>query len=110
MEPLQQGEELTISYLDMVTNTVTRHQRQEYLATHFMFQCQCPLCSMSPDQVEQDDQIREQVKTLTLSLKNDKTANPADQIKVISEIQTLMTKTSYPPSTKWPFYLSLARF
>ena len=86
MEKVEQGEELTISYLDMVTATVTRQQRQEYLATHFMFHCQCSLCSMSPDQVQLDDQTRDRVKTLTLSLKNDKTSNPADQISVLHEI------------------------
>ena len=37
MKQLEPGEELTISYLDLVNNSATRQERQEYLYKHFRY-------------------------------------------------------------------------
>ena len=43
---VEAGEELTICYLDMVTNVSSREERRDYLERHFGFLCNCPLCSL----------------------------------------------------------------
>ena len=52
------GEELTICYLDMVTNVSSREERRDYLERHFGFQCDCPLCSLTGEELRADDEIR----------------------------------------------------
>ena len=52
------GEELTICYLDMVTNVSSREERRDYLERHFGFQCDCPLCSLEGEELRADDEIR----------------------------------------------------
>ena len=58
------GEELTICYLDMVTNVCSREERRDHLERHFGFQCACPLCRLAGEELSRDDQIRIKVVIL----------------------------------------------
>lgn len=61
MKRLEVGEELTISYVDMITHAATKMERREYLEKHFGFPCDCALCSLTGQKLEIDDKIREKV-------------------------------------------------
>ncbi|KAI8825408.1 hypothetical protein BJ741DRAFT_632472, partial [Chytriomyces cf. hyalinus JEL632] len=41
---IQCGEEVTISYIDLVANVELAEDRQRYLEEHFLFYCQCEWC------------------------------------------------------------------
>ena len=62
MEDIEAGTELTITYLDMLSNQADREARQEYLSKHFYFLCKCRLCNLTGSQLDQDDTRRRQVK------------------------------------------------
>ena len=61
MKSVEANTELTISYVDMISNASTRHERQEYLEKHFGFLCDCSLCRVSGEQLVHDNQIRAKV-------------------------------------------------
>ena len=58
------GEELTICYLDMVTNVCSREERRDHLERHFGFHCDCPLCRLAGEELRRDDLIRLKVVIL----------------------------------------------
>jgi len=41
LEPIQEGEEITISYID---ETMSKEKRKELLSTHYLFDCKCAKC------------------------------------------------------------------
>ncbi|KAI8820610.1 hypothetical protein BJ741DRAFT_638095 [Chytriomyces cf. hyalinus JEL632] len=45
---IQCGEEVTISYIDLVANVELAEDRQRYLEEHFLFYCQCEWCHAQP--------------------------------------------------------------
>ena len=61
MKSVEANTELTISYVDMISNASTRHERQEYLEKHFGFLCDCSLCQVSGEQLVHDNHIRAKV-------------------------------------------------
>ena len=68
MRQVEAGEELTISYVDMITSAATRSERREYLERHFGFLCDCSLCSLTGQKLELDDKVREKVTQILLKL------------------------------------------
>jgi hypothetical protein len=51
LRPVQQGEELTLSYLKGGVSS----ERQQELKEHFMFTCSCEVCSLPADQLKASD-------------------------------------------------------
>ncbi|KAH8861775.1 SET and MYND domain-containing protein 5 [Schistosoma japonicum] len=43
---IQEGEEVTISYLDDCLQSRSRHTRRKYLSSNYLFWCDCPKCEM----------------------------------------------------------------
>lgn len=46
LTPIQEGEEVTISYLDHCLQSRGRHTRRKYLSSNYLFWCDCPKCEM----------------------------------------------------------------
>ncbi|EDW51593.1 SET and MYND domain-containing protein 5 [Drosophila sechellia] len=56
--PIQQGEEICISYLDECMLERSRHSRHKVLRENYVFICQCPKCraqASDPDETSEDD-------------------------------------------------------
>lgn len=58
LAPIQQGEEICISYLDECMLERSRHSRHKVLRENYVFICQCPKCraqASDPDETSEDD-------------------------------------------------------
>ncbi|OBT86392.1 hypothetical protein VE02_05288 [Pseudogymnoascus sp. 03VT05] len=58
---IENGEEITIFYLGVLNN---RKTRQEALRSKFRFTCMCRLCSLPPDQSQENDRKLSEILTL----------------------------------------------
>ncbi|XP_017057223.1 SET and MYND domain-containing protein 5 [Drosophila ficusphila] len=59
LTPIQQGDEICISYLDECMLERSRHSRHKVLRENYIFVCQCPKCraqASDPDETSDDDE------------------------------------------------------
>ena len=101
---LDVGSELTISYLDILTKTPGRRDRQSYLKHHFYFICSCVLCSLTGSQLEEDDKVRMEAKDSVSQLKESKSIETS--ISQLEKLYKCFSAVPYSPSTQWGFYAS----
>ena len=105
--PCPLGTELTISYLDLLTQIPTKQGRQDYLSHHFHFTCHCLLCSLTGDQLKEDDQIRLDAKSVADQLKEEESMkNPGTSLSLLKTIYHCFSAAPFPPATQWVFYAS----
>lgn len=103
---LQIGTELTISYLDLLTQVPTKQGRQTYLSHHFHFTCSCILCSLTGTQLEEDDKVRLEAKYLADQVKEENMKNPETSLTLLNKIYNCFSSVPFPPATQWVFYAS----
>ena len=101
---LDVGSELTISYLDILTKTPGKQDRQTYLKHHFYFICNCVLCSLTGSQLEEDDKVRMEAKDSVSQLKESKSIETS--ISQLEKLYKCFSAVPYSPSTQWGFYAS----
>ena len=61
MEPIQAGEEITISY---IRTFCSRNFRQELLQEKFGFVCGCSVCGLTGERLQEDDRLRQEIDRL----------------------------------------------
>ena len=69
---------------------------------------QCHLCSLTGTSLEEDDNIRKEVKHLVdkFTELNGQNDNDTESANILEDIFRCFARASFPASTKWVFYVS----
>lgn len=93
MRDIQQGEDISIEYIPQLI-TLPSKERKDKLKSTFGFDCACSLCSSAPENIQQSDRRRRQLK---LSSRNLFGAgfNRQQMIGEMERIRTILSEEGY---------------
>ena len=106
-ESLAAGEELTISYLNLLDQDPSWKARQSYLLTNFAFSCSCQLCTLKGEARDLDDEVRKEASA-TWHCSLDQVKERGTAREMIDRLLNCFTRAPFSPSIKAPVFLASA--